>query len=586
MKYQVLGPIAVEDGAHSILPQGPKQRALLAILLLRSNQFVSRDVLIDELWGDTPPPGAAHSLEAHISRLRKLLRPNGGQVLVTRPGGYRLDVAEDELDLTRFGRLVQDGELALRAGDPGRAASLFREALSLWRGPPLEDVASEPFAQIETQRLESRRLAAYEDLFEAELAVGRHAEVATELEAVGGQNPLRERLQGQLMLALYRSGRQPEALEVYRTARRHLVAELGLEPSLELRELEQAVLRQDPALAAVAAPAPPSQPHTTPSPRRPFSLRIALVSAAAVVLLAGVVGGLVIGLGGRSTLSSVAPGSVAIIDPADGSIERVAHVGSDPMGLAATDERIWVTILDRRTISRLDESGNLVDVVSTGGAPTAIGAGSGAVWVADGFAGKLVRLDPRTGAVTSSVTLGGHPAAVAADRNGVWVANSVLDAVQEVDPETLEARSIPVGRSPTAVAAGGGSVWVANSLERSLTRIDSATGTVLQRRIPLRFPGAGVAIGRGSVWVTEPSARSVARIDAASGRTQKTIPVGRAPSSVVASGNRLWVANADSHSLTEIDAERARVERTLPIGAAPRALVLAGGRLWVAVGQA
>lgn len=250
MKFGILGPLEVQDGDR-VLPLGAgQQRALLAILLLRANETISRDRLIHELWGESPPRTAAKALQGHVGTLRKLLEPDrkpsaDGRLILTRGSGYELRLAREHLDLGVFERLRSEGRSALALGEPARAASCLREALALWRGPPLADLAYEPFAQPEILRLEELRVSTLEDRLEADLASGRHSELVGELEALVKEHPLRERLRGQLMLALYRAGRQAEALDAYQTGRAALVEELGIEPGRPLRELHQAILRQD-----------------------------------------------------------------------------------------------------------------------------------------------------------------------------------------------------------------------------------------------------------------------------------------------------------------------------------------------------
>ena len=242
MEYRVLGPLEVLNGQRSLPLAGAKQRSLLALLLLHANHVLSRDRLIDELWGNKPPETAVQSLQVYVSRLRKLLP---AETLLTRPPGYLLEVEPAELDLHCFERLLGEGRDALAEGDPARAATALHNGLGLWRGPALADLAFEPFAQAEIGRLDALRLAAVEERIEADLALGRHADLIGELEALVAENPHRERLRGQLMLALYRSGRQAEALEGYRNARRVLVEELGLEPGAALQRLEKSILVQD-----------------------------------------------------------------------------------------------------------------------------------------------------------------------------------------------------------------------------------------------------------------------------------------------------------------------------------------------------
>jgi len=249
LAFRVLGPLEVIDGDRAV-GIGGQQRSMLAMLLLHANQVVSVDRLIEALWGAAPPATAAKTVQVYVSRLRKDL---GDQRLSTRAPGYLLHLDRSELDLARFEQLVGEAQRS----DPERAAHTLRSALALWRGPALADLAYESFAQPEIARLEELRWAALEQRIDADLAAGRHAELVGELNALIAEHPLRERLRGQLMLALYRSGRQAEALSVYRQAQRELSDELGLEPSEELRQLEQAILRQDPELEpARAAPAP------------------------------------------------------------------------------------------------------------------------------------------------------------------------------------------------------------------------------------------------------------------------------------------------------------------------------------------
>ena len=236
----------------------PKQRALLALLLLHANEVVSSERLVEELWAGEPPASARKVLTVYVSQLRKALAPAGEtgeavEVLVTRPGGYLLAPAADRLDLARFLTLVEEAR-RLRGVDEAGAAEALRRALALWRGPPLAEFAYEPFAQVELGRLEELRLATLEERFDVELALGLHAALVGELQALVAEQPLRERLHGQLMLALYRSGRQAEALEVYQQLRHVLVGELGIEPTQTIRELERAILAQDAALD-LAAPA-------------------------------------------------------------------------------------------------------------------------------------------------------------------------------------------------------------------------------------------------------------------------------------------------------------------------------------------
>ena len=284
MDFRILGPLEALDRGDRVPLGGSKRRAVLALLLLHANETVGTDRLIDELWGERPPATAAKTVQVHISRLRRALRGGSGgpDLLVTREHGYQLSVDPDRIDAHRFERLLAEGTSELAAGHAEAALPALEAALALWRGRPFADLAYEPFLQGEAARLEDMRATAVEQLVEAKLALGRHGEVVGELEKLIDEHPYRERPRAQLMLALYRADRQADALQAYQDARRTLVENLGIEPGERLRELERAVLAQDPALAlpaAQAAPAPaargplpprePAAPHERAAPRNP-----------------------------------------------------------------------------------------------------------------------------------------------------------------------------------------------------------------------------------------------------------------------------------------------------------------------------
>ena len=261
---RVLGGLEIWRNGRTLPLGAAKQRALLGLLLIRRGE-VGRDVLVEALWGDRPPNGARNTLQVYVSRLRKVLGP---EVIATTPSGYRLELPAGAVDAERFESLFREGSDLLAAGDSRAASARLSEALALWRGPAFADLRYEAFAQVEAGRLDELRLACVEERFEAELQLGHHAELVGELEAWVIEQPLRERLRGQLILALYRSGRQSEALAQYQAARRMLADELGLEPSPELRELERMILSHDPGLAAPSARSIP--PSTLPLQPTPF----------------------------------------------------------------------------------------------------------------------------------------------------------------------------------------------------------------------------------------------------------------------------------------------------------------------------
>jgi DNA-binding SARP family transcriptional activator len=245
LELGLLGPLVASRGSQQIPVAGPKPRTLLSILALEAGRVVSADRLLEELWPEQPPGTAAHAVQVYVSQLRKAL---GADAISTRRPGYVLDLDPERIDVYRFMRLADDGHTALQSGDPLVAARALREALALWRGSALADFTYEPFAQTEIARLEELRLIALEERIEADLELGRHAGLVSELDALVREQPLRERPRAQHMLALYRSCRQADALAAYRRARKTLVEEIGVEPGPALRELEAAILRQDESL--------------------------------------------------------------------------------------------------------------------------------------------------------------------------------------------------------------------------------------------------------------------------------------------------------------------------------------------------
>ena len=247
LEFRLLGPIEVRLGGEAVSLGGLRQRALLALLCLNRGTVVAVDRIVDELWGESPPASARHMVEVYVSKLRGLFGPHA---LLTRSPGYVMEVESQSVDVSRFEGLLAEGEEALAMAEPKVAASRFIGALALWRGPALADFTFEPFAQAEIARLEELKLMAEERRIDAELALGTSAEIVTELEQLIARAPFRERFRAQLMLALYRAGRQADALETYRRARQVLVEDLGVEPGQELRDLERAVLAQEEWLAS------------------------------------------------------------------------------------------------------------------------------------------------------------------------------------------------------------------------------------------------------------------------------------------------------------------------------------------------
>jgi peptide/nickel transport system substrate-binding protein len=562
LRFRVLGPLEVAAGTRVLTLGGTKQRLLLGVLLLHPNELVSRDQLIDDLWVGRAPPGAGHNLEVYVSRLRKVLRPYSGSdtPLLTKPGGYLLQLEPGQLDVGDFESLYARGRRELARGDAAGAAATLAEALSLWRGAPLADLASEPFARVEIDRLEELRLAAIELRIEAELALGRHATLISELEALVARKPLREALRGQLMLALYRSGRQADALELYQRTRMEFVGQLGLEPGQDLQRLEQSILRQDPQLdreptpgekadpdAAVATPAAdrddePAKPASrTLLPRR-RSQAIALVGVIVAGATAVTAFLLLSGTSESSNRAAIPAGSVGFIQ------------------------------------ARGDEVRTQVPVEAS---PTSVAFGERSIWVANANADTVSRVDPRTGSVVQVIRVGHSPSGITVGGGGVWVANHDDDTLSWINPQSnTEVRQIPVGSGPTAVAYGFGSVWVTNADDRSVSRIHPMSGA-LMKVIQTDAVGRGIAVGGGFVWVTDESTRSVVQIDPATNEVEGRPTVGTGPVGIAYGAGSVWVANALDNTVSQIDATTLTVRGVTRVAGGPSAVAFGDGSVWV-----
>ena len=430
MQIRILGPLEVSDDGRVVELGAGRQRALLALLALHAREIVATDRLIEELWGGSPPPTAAKALQNLVSQLRRSL---GADSIATRPPGYSLRLDADDLDARRFERLAAEGHRLLEE-DPGRAGQTLIEALGLWRGRALADFAYEDFAQSEITRLDELRLGAIEDRIDADLAMGRATELVPELEPLVSAHPLRERLRGQLMLALYRSGRQADALEAYRSGRRLLDEELGLKPDDELQRLEK------------SHPQPRSFARVAGSRRGRTTLcRTASPSVA-------------------RTERAGPPDSVAVIDPQRSRVVGHVLVGRRPVALAIGHGSVWVANADDGTVSRIHpDRREVIRTIGIGAPAIDLAVATDAVWVANGSDGTVSRIDPSADAVVETIDLRGsselvwNPTyAVDADDDSVWIAAGPHHVLR-IDPTTNEPSAIiDVGHVPVGVALGAG----------------------------------------------------------------------------------------------------------------------------------
>jgi YVTN family beta-propeller protein len=563
--FGVLGAIEVRRDGESLPLGGPKQRALLAFLLLHANQPLSRDRLVEALWGEQPPPRGDATLDSYLSRLRKLLGPGR---LSRASSGYVLTVESDELDLDRFDRLVNDGR--------------FDEALAIWRGPALADIAYEPFAMHAAQELAERRLLAIEQRSEVELAAGKGPQLVAELERLVREHPFRERLIAQLMLALYRTGRQSDALAVLQSARHRLSQELGLEPGPALRDLEQRILQHDPALG-------PSR--SGPVERRPRLRRYGLASALALPLAVLVVVVLLLlprGTAGlRLTGASNQLVGVSIRSSAPVSVTQLT---SSPGSATAGDGSIWIANPSAEDVTQVNpRSGAVVDRINVGGEPADIVSGDGAIWVASTLGATITRIDPATDAITQTIQLqGANPFALAFGDGKLWVADPTDQSLLEIDPSSGSVqRTLSVDISPTALAVGAGEIWVASYSSGSVEEVDRSSGQALDT-VHVGNGPADLTFGAGSLWVANSLDGTVSRIDPETVSVIATIPVGSGPSALAIGGNAVWVANEYSRNVSRIDPARDARVSPIAVGGRPGSLAVSGGRLWVgdaALGQ-
>jgi DNA-binding SARP family transcriptional activator len=611
LDFRLLGPLEVFDGARAVVIGGGKRRSLLALLLLHGNEVVSADRLIDELWGEHPPPTAAKGLQVYVSQLRKELQ-NGadrdGDVLITRANGYVLVLGPDDVDVQRFERSVNAGERALAAGEPDRAAQRLRQGLALWRGPPLADFTYEAFAQQEIARLDELRLVALEQRIDADLALGRHAQVVGELEALVREHPMRERIRGQLMLALYRCGRQAEALEAHRDGRRYMSDELGLEPAPELRELEAKILAHSPELAAPAAPRRRGSPALAERPEgaapRRQRLRPALAIIGAAVLLGGAAlaaalrsgddaGGL------RSVALDLAKDALVAFSPGGRGPEVAIPLPGRPTSIAAADGRVFVATVDSATLTVVDGgTRKIVQIVPLQIIPAAVTAAGNRVWVADRRRGVVVKFEagyerptariayPRARASGPAGLNVREPVSVASAGGAVWVTDGSR-RLTRIDARSDAVAQFPAGRTLDGLVSGAGAVWAFSSKTATVVRIDPRTGVVTDpiqittRRGSDKSYPIGIATTPGTVWVLNANTATVTRIDAAQGGIRDTVAIGmdRLPRGIGASGSTVWVANFDG-SVSRIAPGQA-TPSSIWIGDSLGGVVADGERVWV-----
>ena len=582
-EYRILGPLEVVRNGDLAQLRGRGPRVLLCALLLNRNQAVSVDRLIEVLWGGRAPPTATKTVQVYVSHLRKALAALGGAAehqLQTHGHSYLLRVEPGQLDVDRFQALVEQGRELRAAGDAAAAASHLEDALALWRGPALADLAYEEAAREEIAQLDEQRIAAVEERIDADLDCGRHADLIPELQRLVGQHPTRERLHGQLMVALYRSGRQTEAINAYADARRALSEQLGIDPGAELRDLERRILNHDPTLTP--PPSAPARPASA-TPRRWLLLAgaalllAAAVAAAATEITSG---------GSRSGIATLAGDSVGLIDPASGRIIAQFPLGTAPTQVVADTNAVWTLNVNDATIARADLATGASHRVGIGATPVAMALGAGSIWVSYATAGGqgpygVLRFDPDTLAprghtiIDPRASWSGQTLPLVATADAVWVA--APGRLFRIDPAsgkvtlTVPLSAPRLGSNTLAsLAELRDTIW-AQTDTGSIVQIDERSGAVTRAgRLPLVGP---IAAGGGSLWIADPLYGRVWRFDPQPPHRAHYITTGLNASGIAYGDGGVWVTSAIDGTLVRIDPATEHTRR-FPLGSTPTAVTV------------
>ena len=470
---------------------------------------------------------------------------------------------------------------------------MLEEALALWRGPALPEFTFDDFARNEIDRLEELRLSATENRITALLRLGRHGELAGQLESLVAQHPLRERLRGQWMLALYHSGRQADALQAYRDGRRLLAGELGLEPGPELQRIERAILAQDPELDVATSATRRVWPHMgdEPSPvqRGGLARRRAVLLGAVIVIVSSAA--LVLARESERVPASVAvvPPAVVAVDARTNRIVASIPAGSSPVTIASGEGAIWVGDARDGTVTKIDSRTRRVTRTIGIGAPAIdVATGLGNVWAATGSFGEIVRIDPRLGAVSRRFPLGdpADPAvptvsAVAVGDGRLWA--GAFSGLVRVDPDSGDIlHRVDLGEAPAIqLAVGNGAVWASLKAQRA-ARVEAGSGretTGFYAGTPL-LP---IALGPAAVWLAGSDLGGLWKIDLISGSQLLASRAGHGSSGVALGAGGVWVTSWKDHALYRIDPDTGDIVASVPIAGVPEDVVVRDGLVWVAV---
>lgn len=589
VEFLVLGPVTVRFDGYNIDLGGSKPRALLASLILCPDVVISMAELIDNLWGENPPAAAAKNVQVHVSRLRRAFGAQADR-LATTAGGYRLRVGSDETDLQRFDRLVASARDATDA-DPDLAAEQFREALALWRGAPLGDIMSEPVARRAAPGLEERRLAALEARIAVELRLGRDTEMLGELRDAVAQYPLREELHALLMKALYRSGRQAEALETYTRLRRVLGDELGIEPAPVVQQLLSAILHQDKELdpprriRPAVAPMPP-EPAATLTGRSGIRRRALFAGA---FVLAGVVAvGLAVALLPRGVQRgpvAVRPNSLAVINQ-DGVVVADVPAGDGPGAIVYADGAVWVADTGDNTVLRIDPNTHrILRTFGLAARPTTLTAGPGTLWIGNAFDGTLSRVLTQYNQLSAPFYPGyavEGSVAIATQGNNLWTGLGD-GTVLRLDAQSLQ----PITRTqlpthPRSLAATNTAAWATMFGTDVIVRIDAASGRTSIVTTLAAQPVA-IAAWNGEVLVATGGEDRLWRVSESTGQIQSSTPIGVDAIQLLVTNDGVWVVGGTSGTIVHVDPRTATLTKTTNLGHPLGGVAQVGSDEWVSV---
>jgi DNA-binding SARP family transcriptional activator/DNA-binding beta-propeller fold protein YncE len=577
-RFRLLGPFEAVADDGTIVPLRTKPRALLAALLLSPGSSISAQSLVDAVWGETAPASARDLIRLYVSQLRESL---GESAVETRPGGYAVP-ADTTIDSTQFNEAIEEGRAARDAGNLEVALDAYDRGLALWVSDSvLPDTPLEGDAHIAAGLLEEQRLAAVEERFEVAMSVGATHELVGHLEGLVKAHPARERLRGLLMLALYRSGRQAEALATYRQGRQYLSDEFGLEPASELRDLERAILQQNPSLDVLRQRRFPQVDPADTVARSPWRRRRTMLTITAAAVVAGAIALTAVSAetGHRNVIAH--PNSILALDPHTGHPKKTLAIPGVPVAAGTGGGLLLVGTAAQTLLEINPRNDRLVATVGLPATPRAVVYAAGRIWVSNAEDATLTRVGP--GQLVSPPETpepeAKGPLSLTPSVDGLWV-GSFDNAITRLSTEggaTTSFRAV----QPHALATAFGSLWVAQATRVTVRRIDLRTSRATL--IPVGGPTSEIAASASAVWALGWSDATLWRIDPRTDAVVASIPVAPDASAIVTIGNTVWVVAATSGGLQQIDPRTNRVGRTIELKRAIGAVTADRNTLWLGI---